>query len=226
MFKLSYSKKANKRAQILSSLTVSLMMLVVAAPLEAQTSGSKSGQKTTEKDREFAIKNLKASRERFLTAIAGLSEAQLKFKSTPDRWSIAEVAEHITLSEDLFMDLITNQVLKSPATPDKESKITDEALLTFMTDRSNKAQAPEPVVPKNKWQSVEETMKEFEKRRSRTIEFVKTTADDLRSHFGPFGNRGEIDGLQWVLLISAHCDRHVAQINEVKSAANFPKSAL
>jgi DinB family protein len=226
MFNLSHSKKANRRARILSSLTVSLMILVVVAPIEAQTSESKSAQKMTEKDREFAIKNLKASRERFLTAIDGLSEAQLKFKSAPDRWSIAEVAEHITLSEDFFMDLITNQVLRSPVMPDKERKVTDEALLALMTDRSNRAQAPEPVAPKNKWQSVKETMKEFEKRRSRTIEFVKITTDDLRSHFSPFGNRGEIDALQWVLLISAHCDRHVAQINEVKAAANFPKKAF
>jgi uncharacterized damage-inducible protein DinB len=223
MFELNHSKKATRCAQILFALTVLLMLL--ASPLEAQTSESKVAQKTTEKDREFAIENLKASREKLLTAIAGLSEAQLKFKSAPDRWSIAEVAEHIALSEDFFMSLITNQVLKSPATPNKERKIADEALLALMTDRSNKVQAPEPVAPKNKWQSVQQTMKEFEQRRSHTIEFVKTTTDDLRSHFSPFGNRGEIDGLQWVLLISAHCDRHVAQINEVKATADFPKSA-
>jgi uncharacterized damage-inducible protein DinB len=223
MFDFSYSKKANKCAQILFSLTVSLVIIVAPTPLGAQIPESKPARKTTDKDREFAVNNLKASRERFLTAVAGLSDAQVKFKSAPDRWSIAEVAEHITLSEVVFMDLITNQVLKSPSTPDKERKITDEALMALMADRSNKAQAPEPAAPRNRWKRIEETVKEFENRRSRTIEFVKTTADDLRSHFIPFGDRGEIDGLQWVLLISAHCDRHVAQINEVKAAANFPK---
>jgi hypothetical protein len=89
-----------------------------------------------------------------------------------------------------------------------------------------RTRSPEPVAPKNKCLSVKETMKEFEKRRSRTIEFVKTTTDDLRIHFSPFGARGEIDGLQWVLLISAHCDRHVAQINEVKSAAHFQRACF
>jgi hypothetical protein len=224
MFDFSYSKSANKRAQILSSLIVSLAMIVgPPTPLRAQVQESKPAQKAAEKDLEFVVNNLKASRERFLTAVAGLSDAQLKFKSAPDRWSIAEVAEHITLSEDVFMDLITNQVLKSPATPDKERKITDEALLAMMADRSRKAQAPEPAVPKSRWKSVEETVKEFKNRRSRTIEFVKTGSDDLHNHFAPFGDRGEIDGMQWVLLISAHCDRHVAQINEVKASANFPK---
>jgi hypothetical protein len=223
MFNLGYSKQITSCVQILSLLAVMLVTLLSAVPSEAQTPESKPTRKTTEKDRDFAINNLKASREKFVTAVAGLSEAQLKFKSAPDRWSIAEVAEHITLAEDFIFGLVTNQVLKTPGASEKESKIKDEELLAMITNRSVKVQAPEPLVPKTRWQNIEETMKEFENRRSHTIEFVKTTGDDLRSHFFPFRNGSELDGLQWILLISAHCERHVAQINEVKADPNFPK---
>lgn len=177
----------------------------------------------TAQDRELAIKQLEASRARFVKAVAGLSEAQLKFKAAPDRWSVAEVAEHITLTEDFLFGIVTNRVLKSPATPDKERKLADNEVLTSMTDRSVKAQAPEPAKPTGKFPTLAATMQDFDKQRARTIDFVKTTPLDLRSHFAPFGPSREIDGVQWFLVISGHADRHVAQINEVKADPHFPK---
>src|SRR5262245_56026370 len=79
-----------------------LVLAITAMPLMAQTSEANPSQKLTEKDRELAISHLKASREKFAKSVAGLSEAQLNFKSAPDRWSVAEVAEHITVTEDLL----------------------------------------------------------------------------------------------------------------------------
>jgi len=32
-----------------------------------------------------------------------------------------------------------------------------------------------------------------------------------------------MDGYQWILLLSAHSQRHTAQLLEVKANANFPK---
>ncbi len=37
----------------------------------------------------------------------------------------------------------------------------------------------------------------------------------------PLGRK--LDAYQWVLLISAHCERHMKQIEEVKADPNFPK---
>lgn len=211
------TKSRNKTQYLVGAL---LLMAIAVLPIAAQTPQKSS--KMTEKDRELAISQLIASREKFVNAVAGLSETQLKFKSAPDRWSVADVAEHITLSEDMLFSILTDKVLKTPATPDKESKIADDQILAMVTDRSNKAQAPESLKPTNKWQNITETLQEFEKRRARTIDFVKTTDIDLRSHFSPTP-RGEVDALQFVLFLSGHVDRHVAQINEVKSDPNFPK---
>ncbi len=204
-------------------LATALLAAICAFSAATQTADSKTTGKMTEKDRKFALDQLKASREKFVKSVAGLSEAQLKFKATPERWSIAEVAEHITLAEDFLFNLITNNFLKTPATPDKERKVTDESVLALVKDRSNKAQAPEPAKPTGKWSNVADTMKEFEKRRANTVDFVKTTTADLRSHFAPFANGNEIDGLQWILVLSSHTERHTAQIEEVKADPNFPK---
>jgi hypothetical protein len=34
---------------------------------------------------------------------------------------------------------------------------------------------------------------------------------------------GPLDAYQWILLISAHSERHTKQIEEVKADPNFPK---
>jgi hypothetical protein len=212
---------ASKFAGVTRLLAMSLILAVLAMPILAQE--AKTSKRMTEKDRDFIIAQLTASREKFVASVTGLSEAQLKFKSAPDRWSIAEVAEHITLSEDFLFSTLTDKALKTPLTPEKERKITDEQIVTMVTNRSSKFPAPDPLKPAGKWASMAETMKEFDKRRARTIDFVKTTDADMRSHFMPFGPNAEIDALQWALFLSGHCERHTAQINEVKADPNYPK---
>ena len=63
----------------------------------------------------------------------------------------------------------------------------------------------------------------FTESRDKTIEFIRTTQEDLRSHTLPHPVMKTLDAYQWVLLLSAHSQRHTAQIDEVKSHANFPK---
>src|SRR5690242_21099097 len=46
-----------------------------------------------------ALKWLEDSRKEFLSAIAGVTERQWKWKPATDRWSISEIAEHVVLAE-------------------------------------------------------------------------------------------------------------------------------
>ena len=59
--------------------------------------------------------------------------------------------------------------------------------------------------------------------RDRTIEFVRTTQEDLRSHTLPHPVLNTLDAYQWILLISAHSQRRTAQIEQIKAHPNFPK---
>ena len=71
-------------------------------------------------ERDRAMSHLHATRKAFLDSVAGLSDAQWNFKPAPERWSIAECAEHIAVSEDSLFDLL-RQILKSPAAPEKKA---------------------------------------------------------------------------------------------------------
>jgi uncharacterized damage-inducible protein DinB len=179
----------------------------------------------TKGERDRGMSELHATRKQFLDSVAGLSAAQWNFKPAPDVWSVAEVAEHIALSEDRLFELVTGTLMKTPAEPNKKADVkwTDEMILEKTIDRSHKAQAPEMLRPTHKWATQQELIDHFKQSRDRNIAYIENTEDDLRGHFLANPAFGLMDGYQWLLFISAHSHRHTLQIEEVKSNPNFPK---
>ena len=185
-------------------------------------------QTITKEERDKAVAELEGSRRVFLDATKGLSEAQWNFKPAPDRWSVAQCSEHIALAEGFIFGLVSEKILKAPANPEKRAAAQgkDAVLVTMLQDRSHKATAPEPIDPvKNAPMTGAESTKLFLDNRAHTIEFVKTTQEDLRDHLfdHPVPAIGTLDSYQWILLISGHTRRHTLQILEVKADPNFPK---
>ncbi len=181
-----------------------------------------SAQPLTQKERDSLVQHLQKTRQAFLDSIAGVSDAQWTFKAGPDRWSIAEVAEHIAVSETTILQLVTDQILKAPPTPANPNPIADEKLLALLQDRTSKFQAPEMLKPTNRWATRDALTKDFMAARDKTMTYVKTTTDDLHGHSGPHPVFKMLDGYQWVLLISGHSARHTAQIEEVKTSPGYP----
>jgi uncharacterized damage-inducible protein DinB len=182
-------------------------------------------QPLTKDEREQGLSELQATRKLFLESVAGLSEAQWKFKPAPEVWSVAEVAEHIAVSEDTIFGLITEKIMKGPAEPDKKAEVQgkDQIILEKVVDRSVKVQAPEILRPTHRFASQQALVDHFKESRDRTIAYVTNSQDELRSHFGDHPLLKTMDGYQWLLLLSSHSHRHTLQIEEVKANPNFPK---
>lgn len=180
----------------------------------------------TPEERKQAIDYLKETQKAFLASIDGVSDAQWKFKAAPDRWSIAETAEHIALAEQLIWEMISGKIMKDPPAPEKKAEVKgkEEIILTKIPDRSRKAQAPEQLKPTGKWATKAALVKDFEATRDTEIKYVTETKEDLRSHFGDHPAMKTMDAWQWVLFNGAHCKRHTAQILEVKADPKYPKS--
>ena len=179
----------------------------------------------TKEERDRAIEYLKQTQKDFLAATEGLSDAQWKFKAAPDRWSIAETAEHIAVTEQTIWELVSGKIMKSPATPEKaaEAKGKDEIILSKVPDRSKKAQAPEALRPTGRWATRAALVKDFEGKRAQEIAYLTETKEDLRSHFEEHPALKTMDAYQWLIFNGAHCKRHTAQILEVKADPNYPK---
>jgi uncharacterized damage-inducible protein DinB len=191
----------------------------------SKTTAPESATTLTPEERAKASDYLKQTQKDFLAAIQGVSEAQWKFKAAPDRWSIAETAEHITVTEQFIWDLVTGKIMKSPAAPEKKAEVKgkEEMIMTKIPDRSRKAQAPEPLKPTGRWATREALAKEFESIRAKEIAYVNDTKEDLRSHFEEHPAVKTMDAWQWLIFNGAHCKRHTAQILEVKADPNYPK---
>ena len=190
-------------------------LLLVVAPAAAQTADAQT-------DRAAAAKYLEETRQAFLKSIENVTPAQWTFKASPTSWSIAEVAEHIGISEGTLFGLITTQMLQAPPRKPGEG-VPDEKIIAGVTDRSSKFQAPEMLKPVNKWATKDALVKDFNTARDKTIAWTKTTTEDLRAHAAPHPAFGSMDVHQWILLVAGHSARHTAQIEEVKTAAGYPK---
>jgi hypothetical protein len=197
------------------SFAMVIAMLCIGAWAQAQS--------LSQADRDRAMKDLQETEQGVINATKGLSPAQWNFKPAPDRWSVAEVMEHIAAAEDFLFGMVTTQVMTAPPRPAGEDvKAIDEFVIMAIPDRSKKLQAPEPLKPTNRYGSPEASLKHFEESRAKTEDFLKKT-DDLRAHASDSPMGKKLDGYEWILFIAGHSERHTKQMNEVKADPNFPK---
>ncbi len=181
-------------------------------------------QTLTQADRDKAAKYLETTKQGVLDATANLSEAQWNFKAGPDRWSIAEVTEHIALAEGYLRGMVVEKVMiAGPRPPGDDVAAIDAMVLAMVPDRTQKRQAPEPLRPANHFGSPAGSLKHFTDSRAETEAFLQSH-DDLRAHAidSPMGKK--LDAYEWILFIAAHSERHTKQILEVKADPNFPKN--
>ena len=116
--------------------------------------------------------------------------------------------------------------LKQPPTPDKrgEVKITDEDIVKKVEDRSTKVKTMDPAKPENTpYASAALALAAFKDSREKLIDYTKSTDADLRNHIVMGLPFGAIDGYQFILFISAHSNRHMQQIIEVKPIRIFQR---
>jgi hypothetical protein len=207
-------EQTKMRKMSLAGVLVAFLLLAGAAAAWAQ--------EVTQAEKDNALNYLETTKKGVLDATRGLSEAQWNFKPAPDRWSVAQVMEHIAAAEDFLRTLTKEKIMMAPAgEPGRDLKKTDDAVLAMVPDRTNKLQAPEPLVPTNRFGSPDVSIKHFVESRVATEDFLKSTTG-LRDHVSD-SPMGKLDAYEFVLLIAAHSERHTKQINEVKADPNFPK---
>lgn len=175
------------------------------------------------KERKFAINLMKNGRTELFKAAGELSDAQLNFKLTSDSWSIKQYIYHITSSEKNSWDLLT-ALMKASPNPEKRAliTITDDQLISMMEDPSSNFITSESADTKNiSFKSINEALESFKLQRADHIKYMKLSTEDLRDHVVqmPFG---WIDCYQLCLMIGSHSNRHIKQIEKLRSDPKFP----
>lgn len=169
-------------------------------------------------EREFVINQLDETRDALLRFLDGLSCEQLLYRPARERWSIAENVEHLVLVEGR---LVGDKALQAPVDPSKCCAMSDADVMRVVAAVEKPLQSPPPFQPELRWPP-ETLTREFETVRRRSREFASGVKGDFRRRFFPHPFFGDFDCYQWLLVIPAHCQRHTAQSEAVKSSPNFP----
>ena len=175
----------------------------------------------TDAERGLAIEHLIDGRDALLTAIAELSDEQAHFKPDAQRWSIAECAEHVAITGDALLALLTKGVTNPQGVALDPAKYG--RLAAALVDRSRRFPAPESIRPTGRFASIADARAYFLESHERAISYTLQCQLDLRRHFTLHPLLGEIDCFRCLLLLALHPARHAAQIGEIKLDPEFPK---
>jgi hypothetical protein len=187
------------------------LVVILSFPATHSAEGISAG------DRQRLLAHLHMTENWLLSELAGLSEAQLRFRLEPDSWSITDIVEHLSIAEPQYWDQLTASMKQPPHTGKIEA--TDAAILWYGIDRTNRTTTGEARVPGGKVKDIGAPRDRFLKLRATMREYAAKTTDDLRSRKLLEGN---MDVYQWFLMISTHSQRHILQIREIKADRRYP----
>jgi hypothetical protein len=150
--------------------------------------------------------------------VSPLSAAQLNFRPAPDRWTVAEVVQHLVVAEPNYWKLLQDSLKQPPKKLDKQP--TDADVLWYGIDRTRHDKTSPDQNPKDQHIDVAEALKTFLAMHAQLLAMARSTNEDLRAHAVPDWS---VDSYQCLLEISAHEQRHILQVREIKASAGFPK---
>ena len=176
----------------------------------------------TENDRQYLLDNLNRTTAALENEITGLTDAQWHFKESPDRWSIAQVIEHLGIYESLY-DKEATVIVNSKPEPALNNTVRNDSFYLSWMAEAKPHTARGLGLPQGLMKDAD-NWTYFKTLRDQNYAFIQNTTADLRTYFTyrPDNVRWNIHQLYIVLF--AHCDRHLKQVLKIKADPNYPKS--
>lgn len=162
------------------------------------------------------LDHLAAQRAELAAAFESVPRERRGQRPAPDRWSVAEIIEHLAIVEARITRMVSEGVRNADPGPDPDSSpILPSLDLARLVDRSEKRVAREALHPTS-GTTASEGWSALERSRAALLaavaEFDGLAIDVVRS---PHPVLGELNGYQWLAFIGAHEARHAQQIREV-----------
>lgn len=168
-------------------------------------------------DRQRLIAHFEMTESWLADETANLSDEQLHFRPAPTAWSILDCVEHLDLAEPEYWKMLKS-AMASPASR-KTTPSTDLNRLWYGIDRTERNKTVPSETPKSTYASLAPALRDFHALRAAMLTYIRSSQDDWRHHLIPEWDR---DAYQWLLMISAHSQRHILQIREIKHDPAFP----
>lgn len=210
------------------ALALSAILALAVVPAFADHHAAPAGA-LSDADRAALVEMLEQGLADTDALVARAEGEAFTTKPAPERWSPAEVLEHIAVVEEALLGMAMAAL---EAEPDPEGPQLIEAqpvanLTAMVKDRSQRFQAPAEVQPKGGIPR-DELVARYHAARERTLDFVRTTDADVVGHTTA-GPMGKMTVHHVLALIAAHNLRHNQQFAEAleqnAAAAAAPAAA-
>jgi hypothetical protein len=168
---------------------------------------------------------ISGTHERLYEHVRGLNDAQAEYQSSAEAWTIAQIVEHLGIVAGQFLRL-TNKLLAQAeaagAQASADLRIAPVTLPPAAESSGEKMTAPESALPRGNT-AIAESMEKIEQARTALLALrSRLEAADLSQAILPHFAFGPLNLYQWLALIGAHQERHINQIEAIKSASSFP----
>jgi uncharacterized damage-inducible protein DinB len=177
----------------------------------------------TNGERRFAIRYLNETQRDLEKALKGLSDSQIHHLNKQQGWTIAECVQHLAVVEGGVLGMVKGSMgLETQPLLKEQIVYSNEGLIEAAIKRSEKLSTSDMLqsAKYSKWQN---SFSSFNVNREELKNWIETTQDDLHAHVLPHPVYGMLDTYQWILLLAAHSQRHISQIEEVQGDPKFPK---
>jgi DinB family protein len=171
---------------------------------------------------EELLNHLERNRAALHSAVDAVPLSLRETRPAADRWSVAEVLEHLGRVEEQLTRLLAAKLAQARLTgalgPERESGPVTDSLGAHALDRRRRITAGDRVLPQGAM-DVATALATLDKTRANLRELI--VAHDglsLGTVNHPHPAFGVLDGYQWVTFIGTHEARHAAQIREVGQA--------
>lgn len=166
---------------------------------------------------------LDESRARFEATLAGLGPEQEALRDAPERWSVAEVVEHVVLVEKQMGRLVGMLLGKAEADGAPPPSADDGPLVALdeVAERARREryQSPDMAVPRG-GASVSDSLAALRATRSALASLrPRVEAVGAATHTYAHPAFGPLNLYQWLAFVALHEDRHRRQIENLLTAA-------
>ena len=169
------------------------------------------------------FESMAETRERLHKTLDGLDGVRENFRESPERWSIAEIVEHLSMVEGQ-VEKIAGKIL-SRAESEGAPAAQGRAPLVDLGDAAERAQkekfqAPEFALPHGGVALADSLTRLRESRAALERLRPRIEALDLAAYRFPHPVFGPLDLYQWLVVLGLHEERHRRQIESLKTASS------
>ena len=167
------------------------------------------------------LKHLDTHHADFRSAYEAVPTDRRNVKPAPDRWSAANVVEHVAIVNGRVAGRFAKQIAEARASGHDREATTEPILPTIdlarVLDRrpESRIQAPDPIQPTGlvaeaAWESLEQS--------STALREALASGDGLAlgTLMAPHPLFGPLSIYQWAAFVGAHQARHAAQLRELR----------